>query len=426
MRRISVTEGDAIDFGAELDDAIRRRLVRLEAEMLPTISFLDTAASRLIIRNLVGSVQVDNDLVLDIRPKVEGGNWQAALIDLMVDERVAFEGFSETAEARPQWVLPDVFAAIYADQLERAVRREGPLTELVRISAVETMLRGRLDVTRWTRHNLTRPHVFPQVRTILSVDNPFTAAMGWVAEALAARASQPSLARQLRSTAQRLRPGLPAHMTVDPGVTFRQIPPQWRIYEPAWATARAVLNRISPIHRSGVLEGLNLAIEPWPLLETLLIRALRTAALLGEAESWRLEATGHTSHLLLSRELTLPMSPLSRLQLTDVTVEPDGALSSNGRVVATFEAKYTAPHRGNIRQHFFQAISTAAAAKSPLSIIVYPERADPVCWETHGVEHPRRVIAVGLDMYNYRRGKGDAQRGRLLLDLVRLYGSPGK
>ncbi len=274
VERISVREGRPLAVDAETALAVRLRLMALQGNLRPRISFLSGTDALPVVQNLVGSVQVRPDLVLDIIPKTEPDqDWAAALIDLLVDDRVEFGGDSHVAEQVPRVVLADALARLYAGQLDRAVRQDGPLSVLVRRHSTKQRLVGRLDVTKWISQSIIRPTEFPQQETVLTVDNDFTAAMSWVAEALAIRCADPRLASRLRNIARRIRPGLPEHTYVDPGVAVRQIPPQWRAYGPAWATACAVLNRVSPLHRSGFLEGFGLAIEPWPLLERLLVRA---------------------------------------------------------------------------------------------------------------------------------------------------------
>ena len=131
-------------------------------------------------------------------------------------------------------------------------------------------------------------------------------------------------------------------------------------------------------------------------------------------------ARGHSTHLLLDPEGVGKASPLQRLHRKRF-VEPDGSMWLDGSPVATFEAKYSMPKGPeSTRSHVFQAMTTAAALGSPLSVIVYPERSDAVVWAAQGFDgKPVRVVAVGIDMYGYRRGRGDAERGRLVLDILR-------
>lgn len=425
MMTIPAREGDPLDVDPETARSVRRRLIALEQELKPRISFLSGGSELPVIRNLVGSVQISTNLVLEIEPKTQPGqDWAGSLLDLMRDERVHFAGETQQAELTPRRSLPDAFARIYADQLAHAVRSEGPLLLLSHRHASKARLAGRLDVSKWMTQRITRPDLFPHRETVLTVDNEFTATIAWVADALAARCSDAQVQSRLRSAAIALRPGLPEHTYVNPGMAVKVLPPQWRAYGPAWETAKAVLRRLSPLHRSGLLDGLGLAIEPWPLLEILLHRALHAAAARGQAEGIDMHAAGHSRHRLLAPMSAGPATPLSRVH-TPRSVEPDGSLRLGGRIVATFEAKYSVPTYGRTRPHLFQAMATAAAVGSPLAVLVYPERSPAIRWEAAGFHgQPRTVIAIGLDMYGYRRGQEDAERGKALLDLVQAHAEP--
>ena len=204
---------------------------------------------------------------------------------------------------------------------------------------------------------------------------------------------------------------------MEPNVVSKDVPPQWRAYGPAWATACAVLRRLSPLHRSGVLEGLSLAIEPWPLLETLLHRSLESAAIQGRASGLDLHSSPHSTHGLLTPVRRTQDLPLSRIH-TARNVEPDGLMRRGDAIAATFEAKYSVPNYHRSRDHIFQAITTATAVGAPLAVLVYPEASDPVLWQVRTAGAPRMVAALGLDMYGYARGDGDRKRGGRILELL--------
>jgi hypothetical protein len=102
-------------------------------------------------------------------------------------------------------------------------------------------------------------------------------------------------------------------------------------------------------------------------------------------------------------------------------VIPDGRLTSGGQHVATFEAKYArfSQEDGPPREHVFQAIATAAAAGSPLAVLVYPDLFEPISWRVHGFgDRPSTLAAIGLGLFAYQRGGGDVERGQRLLALV--------
>jgi hypothetical protein len=426
MERLEAVEGLPLNVDPATAQIIRERLVALREELRPRIPFVAGGDANLVLNNLVGSVQLAPNLVLDVAPKTQADtNWAAAIIDLLVDERAHYGGETEFAEAIPKMVLPDVYARLYVDQLDRAVRREGPLAVLERRNRARPALTGRLDVTTWVTTRSSNPAMFPQSQTELTVDNAYTTAMSWVAEALAARSSDPRLAARLRSFSTRLRPGHPTHAAVDPSVALRDIPPQWRAYRPAWATASAFIRRIAPLHRWGTLAGFGLAVEPWPLLERLLHRGLRSAVTQAADEGLALRAVEHAGFPLLTRKGGPTQGGLSRLHASR-NVDPDGSLWRGDTIVATFEAKYSVPNADRFRTHYFQALSSAAALDSPLAVLVYPEAAPALTWDVSGFNgKPERLVAVGLDMYNYRYGVGDAAVGQVLLDVVRSTAAAG-
>lgn len=419
MQRLTVVEGQPLDVDPRTAQGVRDRLGVLGRELRPRIPFLAGADARPVIQNLVGTVQVRPGLALDVQPKTHpGDNWPVAIVDLLTDERAVIDAPSRRAQRAKRVVLADVLAARYAEVLDRAIRREGPLLLLERHTTERPPLAGRLDVSTWVLTRVLHPGRFPQAETIMTVDNPFTSALAWVAEALAIRCTDTGLAVRLRHLATRLRPGLPPHAAVDPGVAVQDIPAQWRGYQPAWTIACSVIRRISPIHRQGSLEGFGMAVEPWPLLERLLVRSLRVAAQRAREQGDYLRARGHNTHPLLDPMPSEGDRSLKRLHAPRA-VQPDGSLWRGSKIVATFEAKYSrASSATSFRSHYFQALTTAAALKSPLAVLVYPEPSAPVAWHVRGFEgHPGRLIAIGLDMYGYEMG-GERERGALLHGLT--------
>jgi hypothetical protein len=320
VRRLLAVEEQPLAAAPADAVAVYERLLRLNRELTPRIGFVDGAPPAPAIHNLVGSVQISANLVVDITPKtVPGADWQTAVIDLLAADRTHAGGHTTTAELvkRP---LADAFAYLYADQLTRALRSAGPLIVLRRQVARKPVLAGRLLVTEWVRSRLLAPHQLPQHTGSLTGDNEFTRAFAWVALALASRVADAMTRSRLLRLAVDIRPGLPEHPLLDPGVAHTPLPPQWHEYSGAWATATAILRRISPLHREGTQEGLNLAVEPWPLLETLLSRSLRHAARIGTATA--LEVNANPKSKITMLEAITAMKPVS--------VEPDGILLVNG------------------------------------------------------------------------------------------------
>jgi hypothetical protein len=410
VKRVAAVEEAALDADPSEAIAIYERLIRLQAELGPRLDFVNGAPKAPVIHNLVGSVQVSASLVLDVAPKTAPGtDWQTAVLDLLAGDRIHAGGPTQRAvlARRP---LPDAFAYLYADQLERALRTAGPLLVIRHEEVRKSPLTGRLDVTTWVRSRQLTPHVFPQVTSRLTADNEFTRALAWVALALAARVGEAATRSRLFRLAREIRPGLPEHPMLDPGVAHKPLPPQWREYVAAWATAAAILRRISPLHREGTQEGLNLAVEPWPLLETLLGRSLRHAARLGQAAGLDVAAGPKAKYPFLKAVVTGE----------EPKIEPDGVLRLNGAPVASFEAKYSTPTDKALRVHRFQVMTTAAALGAQVAVLVYPQAFEPRVWMNVGATAPPAVVAaIGVDMYAYRSGVGEQVQGGRLWDLVR-------
>jgi hypothetical protein len=407
MRRLAASEEKPLAFSGADAAATYERLERLRKELRPRLAFVDGPPSAPVIHNLVGSVQISAHLVVDIAPKVEvDEDWQTAVIDLLAENRIHGGGQTKTASLarRP---LADAFAYLYADQLERAVRTAGPLHVMRHVSQNKAALTGRLDVTQWTRARVLTPHLFPQDATVLTAENEFTRALAWVAVALAVRVTDSATRFRLLRLSRDLRPGLPERPVLDPDAAHKPLPPQWREYAAAWATACAVLLRISPLHREGTQEGLNLAVEPWPLLERLLSRSLRVVAQNGLSEGHQMSVGLKSTHPMLK----------SVVGSHKHGVEPDGLLLVDEKPVASFEVKYSTMR--SFRDHTFQALTTAAAVGAPLAVLIYPQAFEPQAWTVVGATTPPTTLAaIGVDMYRYRFNAGEQLQGGRLWDLV--------
>ena len=296
--------------------------------------------------------------------------------------------------------------------LRRALHRDGPLLVIHRQHDRLSVFKGKLHASEYLRAAIWKPHVFPTAFDVLSPDNDFSRAMAFVARLLATSTTNSSVRSSLFESATALRPGYAEDVRVDPSVALRPFPEQWGIYRPAWSIAVTVLTRTSLLRASGQHHGVEVAIEAWPLLERLLERALDDAAGIAQAAGRSLFRVpkGSTPLLVLPSEGGPTRS-----------VEPDGELVEDGRTVATFEAKYAA--RGAawpVDAHVFQALTTAAACRSPLAVLVYPERFPPVWWDLAGFHGtPMNLAAIGLGLFSYRRGTGDCERGQLLLEMLR-------
>lgn len=414
MRRISVVEGVAFS-EPELASAIRTAGERLTTQLRPRLRpLIIEEAGTFTIRNVVGTIRIDESTVLEVTPKVSGSDdWVRAVLDLLVGpDRIDIGGerLSDLAPRRPE--LLEVLASAYAARLRRALHRDGPLLLIERRHERLGVLKGKLATSQYLRSVHWRPHVFPVSYDVLSPDNQFARAMAYVARILAAASGNPSVRGSLLESATALRPGFAEDVRVDPSVAYRPLPEQWGVYRPAWSIAVAILSRTSLLRASGRHHGVEVAIEAWPLLERLLERALDEAA-----------ASARTAGRDMTRrpKQGTPLLVLPSTGGSPRGVEPDGELTEGGQTIATFEAKYSARgSRWPVDDHVFQALTTAAACRSPLSVLVYPETFDPVWWDVEGFSGtPKHLVTVGLGLFSYRRGQGDRDRSQLLLELLK-------
>lgn len=179
---------------------------------------------------------------------------------------------------------------------------------------------------------------------------------------------------------------------------------QWAKYKPAWDIAAPLLRHRSVVGDPGRATGLEVSVETWLLLETALTRALRALA----SGPGNFEAVPKGKYPLLKQGTE-----------TKLRVEPDGLLRKNGTVVASFECKYTLPGETPSEDHSHQALATAAAVSSPLSVLVYPGPQPARRYAVAGFQDmPRELVTVGLDLFAYRRGVGDVERANRIARIL--------
>jgi hypothetical protein len=410
---LACVEGQPLPFGPEYDGLIRKAADRLALSLRPTLRILREVGGRPTLQGIVGSVRLDSVTTLEIAPKVPvGADWVPAVLDLLIGASRLDVGRDRLAGVSPRRrVLLDLMAAIYAARLQAALRRDGPLLILTRTEARLPVLKGKLQVGRWAREYLIHPTTFPVTFDQLSADNDFSRAMAVVARILANATSESRVSASLLEYARALRPGAPDISVVPAGVIHRPLPTQWAVYRPAWSVAVAVLSQRALLGRHGRLSGVEVVVEAWPLLEELLTRALG-------AVSVQAHASGRTV-VLDPRQATL-LTPIAAGQ-EGRDVQPDGRLSDGSHTLAIFEAKYSPRMSRNwpFRPHVFQALATAAACDSPLAVLVYPESFEPIWWNVEGFHsRPAALAAIGLDLFGYRSGLGDLERGRTILQVL--------
>ncbi len=412
MPVIPVVEGSWFQLDNALQPAFRRSVAEVERRVRPRFKLLEESNGQFKLGGVVGTFAVGSHTALDVAPKVEpGDNWIASVLDLLTGaDRVQAAGDRRSGVAAHRNLL-DVLASLYAERLVRALRREGPVLVMERRDATKSVLKGRLNVTSWARRAAWEPHKFPVSFQELTADNDFSRALAHVATLLARSTTSPRTRGLLLDCARGLRPGEAEAFAVNPQSALRPLPSQWAAYQPAWDIAVTVLSRRSLLGTVGHRHGVSLAIEAWPLLERLLERSLRAAVAVAADQGVVLKAPAKSQTRLLGG-----------LRIGHHDVEPDGRLTDESdEHVATFEAKYARRVAGEWppREHYFQALSTAAACGSDLAVLTYPESFEPVWWEVHGFqEKPAHLAAIGLGLFSYRRGSGDSDRGARILDLL--------
>ncbi|MDR1213549.1 MAG: McrC family protein [Propionibacteriaceae bacterium] len=402
---------------ADLARAIKTASQSLKHVLRPRFSQVGIDDRTVTFTNLVGSFRLDTGEIVKVRPKTDHGqDWAGSVARLLTpNTRVGITGSSHSRrrESGADSALAVAIRIEYGRRLERALRSDGPVQAYERVSETTHRLRGRLQVTDWLRTAALKPTDFPVVRDELTIHNDFARAMALVAEAFARSTASPQLASKLHRLASNMTVGESIPARVNPAVTSRDLPPQWAKFDTAWDIARSFLNNRSLMGGPGRWHGFEVSVEPWPLLEELLQRALQTIVRQG----------------LVPGVVNVP--PKNRYGLlrgtSGLTVEPDGVVMGDGRTLASFEAKYTTKVRE--RDHVFQAVTTAAVLQSPLAVLVYPGDEGVHVEDVAGHNgNPGHLATLGLGMYRYGGLASDIENAKKIADAMvtnRLVIDPG-
>lgn len=412
---LSVTEWEPVALPQQVADELRLAINELKDVLRPRISQIDSqAAGMTTVRNLVGSIRLPSGETLHVQPRhAVDERWTESVVQLLdTDTRIAVTGSQRSSQGANRHDLVTAVAFEYANRLEAALRRVGPIEAYRRQRYVSRRLTGHLILSQWVRTAVLNPVVFPVEHDSFTTSNDFSHALAKVAAMLAVSARSGRLASRLLALERQLLPGHPAPTVVDPAIASRRMPLQWAPYRPAWDIASAVLRNRSVVGDPGTITGLEVAVEPWPLLETLLERALRAFA---HASGGEYEFRPKRSYPLLSHN-TVDQPPQS---VTDQMVEPDGLLTRDSLPAVSFEAKYTTWTTTPHRSHVFQTLTTAAALGTPTAVLVYPGNEPLRLYDVGGFSgSPRYLATLGLSMFTYTRRSGDAQRGDLIAALL--------
>jgi hypothetical protein len=366
------------------------------------------------LRNVVGTIDLGGGLVIEVAPKVTGdSDWTKAVVSLLTgSESIEVAGDRLGGRSQVHNQLLDAMSGVFLRRLERAFRQEGPIVMMERVGNLLPYLHGKLDVSRWVRTAAIRPHIFPVSHTQLVSDNPFTQGLVIVADKLGQAASSHRTKNGLRRLSRDLAVGQHRKAAISPGLASRVLPEQWSAYKPAWALATSVLSRTSLFGPTGHQAGIGLAIEAWPLLETLLERTLQSVERLGRE-------AGRTFTYRMQGEVRM-LRNIGQTTRGSFSAEPDGRLFENGRLIANFEAKYAVfdgfkPDRN----HIYQVLGTAAACGSPLAVLVYPNSFEPQVWEVSGFQgHPVHLVALGLELFKWLPPGQAESRGEMVLRML--------
>lgn len=411
--RIHLREYEQISAsGRDLHD-LREGAAQLDAQLRPTLRQFRADGQGASFGNVVGSFSLPSGDVVEVAPKVRAEDWTTAVIHLLSEgTRLAVTG---SHHSRPSERKDDLTAALafeYARRLERALRKDGPMMVYERRHEVSRKWRGRLDVTSWARTSAVDPTRFPMGHDELSVLNDFTRGLSVVAGLLGRSAAGSEVASRLRRLQNAIIPGAPVPAFVNPAIARRRLPAQWASYAPAWDIAAPILRSQSVVGDPGRATGLEVAVEPWRLLETLLERALAALA----ASDDDLRVVPKTTYPLLTDRVAVVLAGTDNFPRA---VEPDGLLvHADGRVLATFEAKYSNRPK---RDHVYQALATAAALTAPKAFLLYPWSEPPRHFDVTGFHgHPQTLVTIGVDLFSYRRDDGDRELATAVRDLLGL------
>ena len=411
MNVIAVTEDREFELSESRAQRLRDAVERLTGQLKPRLPFLRDGRSGLRLSNLVGTIDIGEGDLIEVSPKTPvQTDWAAAVVSLLTgDESIEVAGERPAGVSHLHNRLLNGIAVAFLTRLERAYRQEGPIVLQRRVSRELLHLQGTLKVTSWVQKALWRPHVFPVSRVEFAHENPFSYGLIRVADSLANVAVDANVRAKLKFLARNLSPGLAAKRFNPLEVASRELPQQWNAYKPAWSLAVAVLTKTSLFGPRGQHAGIGVAVEAWPLLETLLERTLQSAVRIAKGRGRMLVPQMRSKVLLLD--------PDTRSEQHRFSPEADGRLSEQEKTVATFEAKYSTFDPMSLkREHIYQALAAAAAWQSPIAVLVYPEKFKPYCWRVNGFNcKPLRLVTIGLDMFALYPPNRKESRGEALL-----------
>ena len=351
------------------------------------------------IWNLIGAVDIGG-LVVEIAPKTKPGlGWLSNLLALLLaDDRISIAGELKAGLSQKVDTILEALSAIYATRLLAAVRRDGPIALVRRQHVEEPVLRGKIIVSDLVHRWFLRPGTISQERNGLTLDNDYSRALSFVAGSLANHVESQRTRASLLEAVTLLTPGIPYPAISPLGAEHRILPQQFAAYIPAWSIAVSILARRSLLGPIGQQFGVSFAIEPWPLLERLLERALAASCEQASQNGKTLEVPLKGSRVILN--------PVAGQSMRPHDLIPDGLLAEDGLIIASFEAKYRnyVPYEGPRPAEVYQAIAAARATSSPIAVLVYPGNHAAAVWEVAAAgQSPRYLATIGLDLFGYQQ-----------------------
>lgn len=405
--RLCLREHEERELHPERGSLVVNAIQRLATTLKPRVTQVSRNGDAVEVKNFVGSVRMSDGTILEVEPKVAvNGQWPQAVVQLLRgDSRISVTGSQRSRPSTAQSDLTAVIAFEYARRLEAALSKDGPLQVFEQQNHSSRRPNGQLDISMYARTAWLDPVLFPIRREELTVANDFSRGLSLVAHAFRRSVADLMLSARLRRLESAVIPGHPLPAYLNPSVASRPMPAQWSAYRPAWDIAAAVLRNRALINDPGHSVGLEVAVEPWPLLESLLDRCLD-----------QVERSSSMYTSVPKRRYPI----LKSGNYVAGEVEPDGVLrNSSGNVVATFEAKYTRPGPNPSEAHRYQALSAAAVLHAPVAVLIYPGKEAPRVYDVQGFNRqPARLATIGLDMYGYERDFGAAKRADVILRLI--------
>lgn len=382
--------------GAEVTLEFARILYEATEKLKPTLSLgsVDFVKGKVTFQNLIGEGTTLAGERFVIRPKgVFGQDWTSNISRFFTAKTRFYlapipNGGTPSIPYAPR---ADALALDLATELEKGVRKSGPIVAHTFESRVASTLKGKLNVSKWVLNQPTQPTRFPIHNNEVDKQNLYNHVFAAAIRTVLARVESPD-ARNALLRASRLVTSIPGGQPFPtPSRSFPRLPVQWEAYQRAWNLAEVILSGKTGTAGSDSGFGVSFLVEPWRLLENALAELLE-----------------------LVTQLTVPatpqfQTPFDFLNWSDDatgqlrTVLPDGLLTFAGGARVSFECKYSLIQPGElpIREHAFQTLATANAVGAQAAFLVYPVELPLREVEVRGRTGDQlRFFVIGLGLFD--------------------------